>query len=372
MKQFISILFLLSFALLSCKQELPEPPEYTITCYAAVYAKGIFKTDNGGKSWYSIDRDQVDLYAYFKRIYPDPLDRDSLLVTTTGAGLFRLDLKKKTLENNPLFEEYSLSAVVSRVSSTSTEKKWDMFVATHGHGIFLCRNGLGHCSEYNRGLIYRDVNTLLSCGKNLYAGTVKDLFKWDEDSGQWITASKGICNKNILCIAGDEKTGVLFAGAGAYQGKRGFFEKIPCLYKSTDQGLTWVPSFTGIPDSARIYAIAINPESPGRIYAGTSKGIYRSTNGGDEWVKMEQGLPGKVKVFDIRIARMPDGKDVVYAATSEGVFMTVDDDVTRWAGRNYGLEPSAVTSLLPGDALNLLTYGKSVTRRAERGIRQTK
>ncbi|MBW2046789.1 MAG: hypothetical protein JRI96_18275 [Deltaproteobacteria bacterium] len=54
MKQFISILFLLSFALLSCKQELPEPPEYTITCYAAVYAKGIFKTDNGGKSWYSI------------------------------------------------------------------------------------------------------------------------------------------------------------------------------------------------------------------------------------------------------------------------------------------------------------------------------
>ena len=43
---------------------------------------------------------------------------------------------------------------------------------------------------------------------------------------------------------------------------------------------------------------------------------------------------------------MRDGKDAVYAAGSAGVFMTVDDEATRWVSRSYGLDASAVTSMI--------------------------
>jgi len=95
-----------------------------------------------------------------------------------------------------------------------------------------------------------------------------------------------------------------------------------------------------------VYVIAINPKRPERIYLGTSAGVYRSTDSGQNWTKMEDGLPKDLRVFDIKIERMSDGKDVVYAAGSRGVFMTIDDDETFWVDKSYGLEPTAITSII--------------------------
>ena len=61
---------------------------------------------------------------------------------------------------------------------------------------------------------------------------------------------------------------------------------------------------------------------------------------------MEKGLPKTLRVTDIKMARMSDGKDVVYAASSNGVFMTVDDDETCWVNKSYGLAPSAITGIV--------------------------
>ena len=61
---------------------------------------------------------------------------------------------------------------------------------------------------------------------------------------------------------------------------------------------------------------------------------------------MEQGLPKNFRVLDIKIAHMNDGSDIVYAAGTRGVFMTVDDDKTKWVGKSYGLEPTMITSIL--------------------------
>lgn len=326
------------FLVLGCDKPLDQPKDYNITCYAATYGKGIYKTVNGGMSWYPLEMDQKDLYAYFKRIYPDHQSKDIFYITTTGAGFFKLELKEERLYQINRFKDDIINSITFEESSP--------MVGTNNKGIFESDSELKNWNQKNKGLIYHDVNILANLENNLFAGTVKDLFVWDKSSYQWLPASKEINNKNIISLAGDDKGKVMFAGSGAYDGKRGRFDDIPCLYKSIDQGKTWAVSDKGIPDGTLIYVISINPNNPERIYLGTSDGIYFSSDAGQNWEKMKQGLPKGLKVFDIRIARIKDGADVVYAAGSRGVYMTTDDEKTGWVGKSYGLEQTAITSIV--------------------------
>ena len=348
-KKSISLFLAISvFVLFSaCKEPLPEPKDYYITCYAASYGKGIYRTENGGRSWFPLTLEQTDLHAYFKRIYLHPKERNILYVATAGAGMFRVDLTTNSLRLVNGFENENVRAVAfSVLSLPNPGSRIEMLVATNDAGILKACDESDPWTPCNQSLTYRDVNVLFSHKNLLFAGTAKDLFRWDENSKQWMPASKGIQNRNILALGADSEGKILYAGSGGYSEERGVFQEIPCLYKSTNQGLTWSPSDRGIPDGTLVFAIAVNTGRPERIYLGTSDGIYRSTEGGQSWQKMEQGLPEEMKVFDIKVARMPDEKDVVYAATAVGVFMTADDDETRWVSRNYGLEPTAITSIL--------------------------
>ncbi len=329
----------------ACRQDLPKPTTYPLTCYAATYSKGIYKTENGGTSWLPLDLDQQDIEVYFKRIYLDPKDNNILYVATTGAGLYRLELNSESLEKITRFKQENIRSMAFTDPESNPEATHKALVALNQEGIFESFDNLNTWQPCNHGLIYRDVNVLFSQDESLYAGTVKDLFKWDP-LRQWISSSEGITNTNIFAIAATPDGKTLYAGSGPYIEERGFFQEIPCLYKSTDQGKSWSPSDEGIPDGTLIYTIALNPKNPGRIYLGTSDGIYRSTNAGTEWTKMETGLPQGLRAFEIKIAQVPDGTHVIYAATSRGMYMTHDKDETRWLGVGYGLPPTAVTSLV--------------------------
>lgn len=329
-----------------CNKELSAPKDYNITCYAASYGKGIYKSDNGGTSWFAIDADQKAIYAYYKRLYQGLHDRGVLYVTTTGGGLFTLDLQTGHLERVERFKDKNVRSVAFRGAASDLEVRGEVLVGMNGGGVFKARVGPGTWQPCNNGLTFRDVNVLFAPGKALYAGTVKDLFKWGESSKQWVPASRGIKNKNILSMAADPEGKTVFAGSGAYEGKRGRFEDIPCLYRSLDAGLTWTGWHKGLPDGALIYTIAVNLRRPERIYLGTSDGVYRSTNSGQDWSKMTGGLPNGLRVFDIEIAHIADGMDVVYAAGSKGVFMSMDVDEAVWASKSYGLPRTAITSIL--------------------------
>ena len=348
-KTSISLFLAISISVLfsGCRDSLPTPKDYNLTCYAASYGKGIYRTENGGKSWFPLDLDQADLYAYFKRIYLDPRDKSTLYIATTGGGLFTMDQNSLTLKVVNGFEDETVSSVTFAPSSLFNEQSGiEVLAATNSAGVLKARDESGTWTPCNQGLTYREVNLFFSHGNLLLAGTTKDLFRWNEDSMQWTPASQGIQNRNVLSLGADSLATSLFAGSGAYDEERSFFQKIPCLYKSTDQGKTWARCDEGIPDGTLVFSISVNRARPERIYVGTSDGIYRSTDSGRNWSQVNEGLPEELNVFDVEIMRMPDGKDVVYAATAVGVFMTTDDDETRWVSRSYGLEPTAITSLL--------------------------
>ena len=327
----IIIYLLLSFILFftGCQREnLSIPGDYDITCYAATYGKGIYKSDNGGTSWFPVEGEQKDIYAYFKRLYLSPNNKDMLYVTTTGVGLFTLDLKTGALALISRFKDENVTSVTFKGISYNRQNSFEVLVGMNDGGIFKSTNAPMNWQPYYKGLTYRDVNVLFTHEKSLYTGTAKDLFKWDMASNGWVSTSEGIKNKNIISIDYDPQGKILYAGSGPYGDKKGLFEDIPCLYKSTNEGKTWAATDKGIPDGTLVYVIAINPNRFERIYLGTSDGVYRSTDKGRNWLKMKYGLPKGLRVFDIKIARVSDGKDVVYAAGSNGVYMTVDDDET--------------------------------------------
>jgi len=59
----------------------------------------------------------------------------------------------------------------------------------------------------------------------------------------------------------------------------------------------WFPAGSGIPD-VPVNALAIDPSSPTKLYAGTDIGIWVSTDGGGSWIPYNTGLP-RVAVFDL-------------------------------------------------------------------------
>jgi photosystem II stability/assembly factor-like uncharacterized protein len=84
---------------------------------------------------------------------------------------------------------------------------------------------------------------------------------------------------------------------------------------SGDGCQTWRDSNSGL-ESLFINSIAIDPNDPDTVYAGTDDGAYISIDGGENWGQINDGLLGANVVYSILV----DAGSNVYAATPYGVF----------------------------------------------------
>jgi photosystem II stability/assembly factor-like uncharacterized protein len=100
--------------------------------------------------------------------------------------------------------------------------------------------------------------------------------------------------------------------------------------KSVDGGETWVNVSLGLPPSFSLSSLVIDPQFPSRLYAvsrGTflsARGVFRSINGGASWTPVNDGL-GVQSIRDLAISS--SYPETVFAATSNGVFKLVEDDL---------------------------------------------
>ena len=103
------------------------------------------------------------------------------------------------------------------------------------------------------------------------------------------------------------------------------------IYLSADGGATWAYSNTGLTRGLAplpIYALAIDPRIPQRLYAGTANGLYRSNDWGSDWTPGGTGI-GTRPVLSLAIN--PLDANYVYAGTARaGVFQSIDGG-DNWA-----------------------------------------
>ncbi|MCI0496368.1 hypothetical protein L0Z72_15280 [candidate division KSB1 bacterium] len=207
---------------------------------------------------------------------------------------------------------------------------------------------------------------------------------WDRFN-EGLDDTQNIIN-NIAVHPGDPNT----AWASIYQ--HGIFKT-----QSVNGRFTWLAKNNGL-QSSDIRCIAVNPNNPDILYAGSGDGggLFKSTNGGDSWDRINNGIRincptylspiGKTtfgldfnkysasyfasyypidwtKILDIVLD--PTNPDRIYICDlSSGVYVTTDGGA-HWALMNEGLINRAVVCLdisSDGKVLYAGTYGAGVYR----------
>ncbi len=144
------------------------------------------------------------------------------------------------------------------------------------------------------------------------------------------------------------------------------------VHISTDNGLTWKASNTGIPgqagatgDAIPVFCLTVDPHDPQIVWIGTDKTghIYRSTDGGNSWEQRDNGIRIEYDTLTFRGFTVdPRTSDIVYAMgelTSEalggprtwkggtgGVVFRTTDGGENWEEIWNGGMPSSLTRYL--------------------------
>ncbi|MBC7260639.1 MAG: hypothetical protein H5T63_01385, partial [Chloroflexi bacterium] len=127
---------------------------------------------------------------------------------------------------------------------------------------------------------------------------------------QWLQLSAPFDGK-IHALIVEDPNGVRLLYAGTNGG----------IFKSEDRGRTWLACNNGLGDRL-IRALAIDPDDPNILYAGTWNGkVYVSMNGGNWWEQRSEQLPP----YEIRALYVHTFEpNKLYAATPTGVFTSTD------------------------------------------------
>jgi len=145
----------------------------------------------------------------------------------------------------------------------------------------------------------------------LYVGAANGVLKRTQATGNWVAANAGIMHPL----------------------------KVRALYKSVDGGQRWAATpLKGVD----VYAVAVDPNRPSTVYAGTAKGVHKSLDGGASWAPVERGIRPNTAVTALAIDPTPgkqgpgEGSPTIFAGTRSGeVYRSV----------NGGVDWSAVGSL---------------------------
>lgn len=117
------------------------------------------------------------------------------------------------------------------------------------------------------------------------------------------------------------------------------------VYKSTDGGVTFTASNTGITNSGNVTVnkLMINPLNPNTIVAATNMGIYFSYNKGANWDKKGSSLATNYKDIQYK----PGDTNTLYAS-SGGTFFRTNDAGTTWLSTSTGFSPTSKNRLAIG------------------------
>ena len=149
----------------------------------------------------------------------------------------------------------------------------------------------------------------------------------------WSATSTGITRTSLQALAigrGDPPT--IYAGADDDNGGD--------VFKSIDGGVSWTASSSGLTD-ARVHALAVDPVTITTVYAGTrSAGVFKSTNAGASW---SATTLANVSVSALAIDSVTPS--MLYAGTDANGLYKSTNGGASWTAVNNGLPISAIHSI---------------------------
>jgi hypothetical protein len=192
-----------------------------------------------------------------------------------------------------------------------------LYASSEGDGVFTSPTAIGPWSGFNSGLgslSARSVRQVASAGGRLYAATNAGLFT-ALPAGPWTPL---LNTGGIEAVHPNSATDLVVGGAS-----------LGILY-SADSGAHWAKA-SGMPTGETVFSIA---PAPGILYAAAASGVFKSVDQGRSWVLATDGIPPSVTVR--RVAVTPGDANLLYAATTKGVYRSVNAGST-WNAANGAL-----------------------------------
>ncbi len=175
--------------------------------------------------------------------------------------------------------------------------------------------------------------TVYAAGWGLFHDTEGDVFRSDDSGRTWRTL-EGVHGKSIRVLAmapSDHNTLVI----GALDG----------VFRSRDGGTTWErmtpedpPVLENHSSMRNFVSIAVDPQDPDIVYAGTRHLAWKTTDGGSHWHNTAEGMLDDSDVFSIIVdSKTPS---LVYAGACSGIYMS--DNAAELFHRVEGLPSTAI------------------------------
>ncbi len=288
---------------------------------------GVYKTINGGFSWFPVNNGLT--YKFVQCIAISPSNPNVLYVGTDQNG------------------------------ATNS----GMYVSTDAGGTWTLRNsGIVETSIGIQAIAVHPTNPAIAfmCLFDGLVGSTVGVYKTTNYGANWVAANTGMTNKNFLSLLFNPRNpNVIYAGSSFDPAAPGFTS----IYKSYDGGATWNNISNGLPTGTTgdpIRALSMSTADTSIVLAAlflndTAGGAYLTTNGGQLWVKKSTGLPTVTGTLLRACVIRPGSTNQFFlgmdGAANKGVWRTTDGG-NSWTDFNSG----DLTNLYPVRSLVFKTY----------------
>ena len=261
----------------------------------------------------------------------DPSDPNHILLGTSAGKIFSSRDGGNSWEMLAHFgsgEDYVIDHIVFDPTNPATIywAGWGLFHDTDGD-VFRSDDG-GRTWQALAGVHGKSIRALAmapSDHNTLVIGALDGVFRSRDGGTTWVRMTpenpKVLENhasmKNFVSVAIDpQNPDIVYAGTRHL------------AWKTTDGGAHWHNTSGGMLEDSDVFSIIVDPKEPSRVYESACSGIYESENGAELFHRV-QGLPHSA--IRTRVLKQdPQRPSIVYAGTTGGLWKTVDGGA-KWS-----------------------------------------
>jgi len=319
--------------------------------------QGIYKTINGGNSWFRSDEGIFEFSLEEVAVSPHNPNEAWVAAVASRGGYKTIDAghnwrttQIQTL-HYPMRIKYSMQNP-DKIYITSWHSGGPFGLSEDGGASWKLTNEDEYFNGLNRGRSLYNSNQRghihvhgLAVDPNddsiVYSGSVREesgqgedfplegahIFKSTDTGKTWTESDEGFPHEKHTAIhdiqIDPQNTNIIYAATTKHESFEGLG-----IYKSTDAGKTWKAINSGL-NGKSVASLTIHPENTQLLIAATERGLYKSTNAGQTWKRTSSS-----KSFDVE--HVKDNPDIVYASTNDGVLKSKDFG-DNWYKVNFGL-----------------------------------